>query len=97
MPGRIAKAGKGVYIGPLDIVELAESRAATRALRVAQEADVVRKRLPESARIVALDERGQSRSSPDFAKLLTDWRDEGVGDAAFVIGGPDGLDTDFCS
>ena len=31
-------------------------------------------------------------SSPDFADLLARWRDDGTRDAAFVIGGADGLD-----
>ncbi len=41
--------------------------------------------------MVALDERGQMLTSPDLARQLAQWRDEGRQDAAFVIGGADGL------
>ena len=41
--------------------------------------------------LVVLDERGRQISSPDFASLLAGWRDGGRQDAAFVIGGADGL------
>ena len=39
-----------------------------------------------------LDERGKLMSSPDFAKLLGTWRDQGRAEVAFVIGGADGID-----
>jgi 23S rRNA (pseudouridine1915-N3)-methyltransferase len=48
--------------------------------------------VPPGARLVALDERGRSLPSEAFAKLMGGWRDQGVGLAAFVIGGADGLD-----
>jgi len=31
-------------------------------------------------------------SSPDFARLLGTWRDQGRQDVSFVIGGADGID-----
>jgi 23S rRNA (pseudouridine1915-N3)-methyltransferase len=49
--------------------------------------------LPEGATVVALDERGKALTSADFAKRVGRWRDDGVGDLAFVIGGADGLDA----
>ncbi|MEM9318078.1 MAG: 23S rRNA (pseudouridine(1915)-N(3))-methyltransferase RlmH [Pseudomonadota bacterium] len=58
----------------------------------AAEAEVLAKRLPDGAIIVALDERGQQFSSPDFAAKIAGFRDQGRGDLAFVIGGADGLD-----
>lgn len=39
---------------------------------------------------VLLDERGESLDSVAFAGLLAQWRDEGVREARFVIGGADG-------
>jgi len=42
-------------------------------------------------RRIVLDERGSARSTAQLAERLRGWRDEGR-DAAFVIGGPDGLD-----
>ena len=41
--------------------------------------------------VVALDERGKAMPSADFATQIETWRDNGVADLVFVIGGPDGL------
>ncbi len=41
--------------------------------------------------LVALDERGKSLGSRDFAARLAAWRDQGAAEIAFVIGGADGL------
>ena len=49
-------------------------------------------RVPKGARIVALDERGRELSSAQLAAHIGRW----IGDAAptaFVVGGPDGLDS----
>jgi 23S rRNA (pseudouridine1915-N3)-methyltransferase len=40
---------------------------------------------------VALDERGKSLGSPQFATMLASWRDAGEPRVTFVIGGSDGL------
>ena len=45
----------------------------------------------KGATIVALDERGRAEPSEAFAKRLGHWRDAGVGDIAFLIGGAGGL------
>jgi len=44
--------------------------------------------------VVALDERGKSVSSADFARQLAKWRDAGESRVTFVIGGSDGLPAD---
>ncbi len=44
------------------------------------------------AKIILLDERGDDLSSRDLAALLARWRDEGVPEAAVLIGGADGVD-----
>lgn len=41
--------------------------------------------------LVALDERGKSLGSRDFARKLAAWQDQGVAETVFVIGGADGL------
>ncbi len=46
--------------------------------------------IPRGARIVALDERGETLSTPALARRLTLWQEQG--DVALLIGGPDGLD-----
>jgi 23S rRNA (pseudouridine1915-N3)-methyltransferase len=42
------------------------------------------------ARQVLLDERGRQMGSGEFAALLGRWRDDGVREARFLIGGADG-------
>lgn len=46
---------------------------------------------PKGARLVALDERGETLSSAQFATRLARWAGEQAS-TAFVVGGPDGLD-----
>jgi 23S rRNA (pseudouridine1915-N3)-methyltransferase len=41
--------------------------------------------------LVALDERGRSLGSREFAGKLAAWQDQGAAEVAFVIGGADGL------
>ena len=55
------------------------------------------RRLSSFSRLIALDMRGKSLSSEDFAALLSRWRDEGAGDLAFAIGGAEGLDDTLCA
>ena len=54
------------------------------------EADLLLAAVPNAAMIVALDERGTTLSSERFAERMGLWRDQGVGDVAFLIGGADG-------
>ena len=50
-----------------------------------KDAGKVREKIPQNARLVALDERGKDLSTKQFAALLAE-------PTAFVIGGADGLD-----
>lgn len=54
----------------------------------------LRARLPKGTRLAALDERGATLSTAQFAKQLELWRRDGD-PVAFVIGGADGLDAGF--
>jgi 23S rRNA (pseudouridine1915-N3)-methyltransferase len=45
--------------------------------------------------LIALDERGKNLDSETFAGHLGRWRDDGAGDAVFVIGGADGLSPEL--
>ena len=75
--------------GPL-IVELAEGRARDEATRRREEwAGLAGK--SEGALRVALDERGRTQSSAEFAKSLVAYQDGGAKALAFLIGGADGL------
>jgi 23S rRNA (pseudouridine1915-N3)-methyltransferase len=48
----------------------------------------LRASLPKGARVIALDERGRDCTTRQFAELLKS-------EAAFVIGGPDGLSDEL--
>lgn len=74
---------------PLAIVEVEERRKLAAAERREREAALLLGRVPERARIIALDEHGRALASADFASLVARWRDDGS-DIAFLIGGADG-------
>ncbi|MEM8787247.1 MAG: 23S rRNA (pseudouridine(1915)-N(3))-methyltransferase RlmH [Pseudomonadota bacterium] len=85
---RVNRIGRGIGFGPLQIQEVEPKGRGGRS----PEASLLRAAVPAGAAVVALDERGRSLSSPDFAAKLASWRDTGRPAAAFWIGGADGLD-----
>ncbi len=50
-----------------------------------------RKAEPGRRVLVALDEKGKSLTSRDFARQLAGWQDQGAAEAVFLLGGADGL------
>ncbi|MEM7299466.1 MAG: 23S rRNA (pseudouridine(1915)-N(3))-methyltransferase RlmH [Pseudomonadota bacterium] len=88
---RFQKAGRGIGITSLNVVELPESRAGTVDQRKNDESERLLDRCPSGAVMVVLDERGKSLPSTDFANSLQTWLDGGTSDLCFVIGGADGL------
>lgn len=87
---RIRNMGRSVGLAALTEIELSESRLPSAQARMSAEAEQLLSRVPEGARIVALDETGKQLTSQDFASVLARWRDDGVAAVAFLIGGPDG-------
>ncbi len=65
-------------------------RLPTAALK-AREALLILEALPAGTRLIALDEHGALWSSRALAERLAAWRDQGVAELAFAIGGADGL------
>ncbi len=61
------------------------------ALLKEREAELILKALPPGVPLIALDQRGSSWSSRDFADRLARWRDRGIAELAFAIGGAEGL------
>jgi len=74
---------------PLDLKEV-EAKAANDAKR--SEGEKLLAAAPKDAVIVALDERGKELSSRQLADRIAGWRDDGIRDIVFLIGGADGLD-----
>ena len=89
---RFGQIGAGLGFTWTGVTELIESRAGSAEARKSAEAAELRRRLPAEGRIIALDERGRSLTSEEFADILRRWQDEAVRAASLVIGGPDGLD-----
>ncbi len=75
---------------PAALREVEERRALTPAERCRREADLLLAAVPRGAVVVALDGRGEDLTSADFARRLGAWRDGGVADLAFLIGGAEG-------
>ena len=72
--------------------EFEERRPLPPPERRAKEGALLLGALSPGALVVALDEKGALLSSEDFASKLGQWRDSGVRELAFLIGGADGLD-----
>lgn len=94
---RIAATGKAVGLSDLALREVDESKARRPDDRKAEEARALRTLIPQGARTIALDERGRSLTSEQFAQQIADLRDGGTRDLCFVIGGADGLDPNLCA
>ncbi|WP_448189432.1 23S rRNA (pseudouridine(1915)-N(3))-methyltransferase RlmH [Azospirillum sp. sgz301742] len=75
---------------PLTLREVEVKKRLTSDELKRQEAELLLAAIPQGATIVALDERGTALSSAAFAQRVGGWRDSGVGDLAFLIGGADG-------
>jgi 23S rRNA (pseudouridine1915-N3)-methyltransferase len=82
----------------LAIEEVEERRPLSGPELKAREAELLVQALEKGASkgsgrrvLVAMDERGRQFGSRDFAQKLGAWRDQGVAEIAFVIGGADGL------
>ncbi|WP_182085975.1 23S rRNA (pseudouridine(1915)-N(3))-methyltransferase RlmH [Aureimonas sp. ME7] len=89
---RLRKSGTALGLEWGGVTELTEARQTTTPERKRDEAARIADALPAGARFVVLDETGKTPDSPEFADLIARWRDSGIRDLAFVIGGPDGLD-----
>ncbi|MFP3920438.1 MAG: 23S rRNA (pseudouridine(1915)-N(3))-methyltransferase RlmH [Dichotomicrobium sp.] len=87
---RFNRLGRGIGLGPLEEIEIGESRADAARSRRDEESAALLARVPERSRVVSLDAGGRQFSSEDFAALMADWRDGGTPRACFLAGGPDG-------
>jgi 23S rRNA (pseudouridine1915-N3)-methyltransferase len=87
---RFDALGRALKLGPLALVEIAESRAGTAEARKADEARRLTAAIANSDRVLLMHERGEADDSFEFARRLRVWRDAGAGELAIAIGGPDG-------
>lgn len=85
---RFAQTGRALGLGPATVAEVEDRRGGGKPA----EAALLSRQVPDGAAIIALDERGRTLSSPDFAAALARFRDQGRPEAVCLIGGADGLD-----
>lgn len=86
--GRFDKVGRGLGLGPARVIEVEAKRSST-----ATEALMLERAIPNRSPLCILDENGTSVSSPELAKKVGAWRDQGISEVTFLIGGADGIDT----
>lgn len=82
---------------PTQLVELPDGRGQTRMLTQQKEAESFRKKMPDGAYVVALDERGKGMTTSALATHLGKQRDEGMREVVFLIGGAEGLTDELRS
>ncbi len=74
----------------IKIIELEAKKGLTGAARKTEESRLLLEHVPQGAQVVALDERGETMFSKEFASRLIRWQDNGVKDVVFLIGGAEG-------
>lgn len=85
---RALRTGKGLGFTDVELREI--------PVKPGQSAQIVSQAvldgLNPDTRCLVLDERGKDMGSEDFAHMLARWRDDGVREAALMIGPADGWD-----
>jgi len=76
---------------PVEVVVLPEAGRGEVTFQQRTESERILAALKPGERVVVLDERGAALTSPAFANKLGTWRDQGVRQVAFVIGGAYGM------
>ena len=87
---RFDRTGRALGLGPVTLHEVEAKKGG-----MAAEAVLLAKATASASPVCILDERGKTLTSPQFAQLLADWRDQGQAEPAFIIGGADGTDPDL--
>lgn len=85
---RFDRTGRALALGPAQLIEVEDKKGGG----MPAEAALLERAIPTGSLICVMDERGRLQSSPAFAEMLGQWRDQGRQDVAFVIGGADGID-----
>ncbi len=79
---------------PVKIIEIEEKRPIKGAERMMREGELILKSLTQNggdnAYVIALDERGKSMRSTEFAHMIQNHQDNGAAHMIFLIGGANG-------
>jgi 23S rRNA (pseudouridine1915-N3)-methyltransferase len=87
---RAAQTGRQLGL-KVEVIEVRESRAAEADKRMVEESIALASLIPERAIVILLDRKGENLDSDALAGDLRNFRDGGLSDLVFIIGGPDGL------
>ena len=82
--------GRNIGFPNIDIHAFEAPRSLTGIKRQDREGAILLDAIPAAGNLVALDENGQNLPSEKLAALMADWRDDGVNNTTFAIGGADG-------
>lgn len=74
----------------LDIKEFQVKKQLPTPQLKEMESELLLGAVPDGAKMIALDERGKTLTSPEFASTLQQWQDDGFNQFAFLIGGAAG-------
>ncbi len=88
---RLTESARSVGVAGVDLREIDQSRARRPEDRRKAEAAAIIAAAPENAMLIALDERGEARTSEEWAREIRQARDAAYPVYAVLIGGPDGL------
>jgi 23S rRNA (pseudouridine1915-N3)-methyltransferase len=88
---RLSECARGVGIAGVDLRQIDESRARRPEDRREEEAAAILAAAPAGSMLIALDERGLSPSSAEWAADIGRARDASRPVYAVLVGGPDGL------
>lgn len=72
------------------IKEFEEKKSLTGEQLKEAESTLLLSGIPQGGKIIALDERGKTPSSREFAEILGKWIDDGIQNITFLIGGANG-------
>ncbi len=85
---RFNKLGRQIGLGPFNLVEVEDKTSNS----ISAEALLLEKSIPKNSIICILDENGKVITSPHFASLFSNWRDNSNQNVTFLIGGADGIE-----
>ena len=88
---RLTESARSVGVAGVDLREIDQSRARRPEDRREAEAAAIIAAAPANAMLIALDERGEARTSEEWAREIGQARDAAYPVYAVLIGGPDGL------
>jgi len=72
---------------PVEIHEAEEHRPLSPEQIKEAEGKLLEKMIPKGAKVIVLDEKGKQLNSHEFAEQIQSWKNQSVGDVAFLIGG----------